>query len=326
MNKRARTLTPEEIETYRRDGVVCLRGALSDEWVAVVREAVEDAERRYRQSPSDRATIAELLDEDSEWLPLERSPGEGQPEPTLEHSHLHALNQLGEVLEEQGAEVLREGKSGNADGQFILVNNAILDYPAVQRLARESPLAELAAQLFGSDKVNFLFDQIFIKQPGASTRTAFHQDWGYFHVDGEQVASFWTAAEPVAKETGGMGYVRGSHLWDLHAPNVFVGQAVLSDHGLPSLPDIEGNEDNYDIVYFDVEPGDVIVHNYRLAHGARGNTSLDRPRRAVSLRFAGDDATLLLRPSAPPEFPTDPTLQDGDPLDSKTYPVVWRRS
>jgi len=307
VNRRVRTVTAEEIETYRRDGVVCLRGVLSDDWVAEVRNAVDDAEHRHRASA--RA----------------RLPGEGRPEPTLEHSNLHALNEFGELLEEMGTEVLRDAEPAESDGQFILVNNAMLDYPAVQRLALESPLGELAAQLFGSDKVNFLFDQIFIKQPGAGTRTAFHQDWGYFHVDGEQVASFWTAAEPVEMDNGAMGYVRGSHRWDMHAPNVFVGQTVLDDHGLPTLPDIEGNEDAYDIVYFEVEPGDVIVHNYRLVHGSRGNTTLDRSRRAVSLRFAGDDATVLNRPSAPPEFPTDPKLRNGDPLDGTTYPVVWQR-
>lgn len=305
MSERARTVTADEIETYRRDGVVCLRGVLNAEWVTVVRDAVDDAEQRYRQSHP------------------EGSPGRGRPEPTIEHSNLHPLSQFGDMLEEMGQTVLRDGEAGSDDGQFILVNNAVLDYPAVQRLATESPLGELAAQLFGAAKVNFLFDQIFIKQPGAGTRTAFHQDQGYFHVDGEQIASFWTAAEPVATENGAMGYVRGSHRWAMHAPNVFVGQAVIDDKGLPTLPDIEGNEDDYDIVYFDVEPGDVIVHDYRLAHGSRGNTTLDRPRRALSLRFAGDDATVLHRPSAPPEFPTDPDLQDGDPLDSNTYPVVW---
>jgi len=231
------------------------------------------------------------------------------------------------MLDEMGANVLRDGEPSAQvnEGEFILVNNAVLDYPAVQRLALQSPLGEVASQLFGADKVNFIFDQIFIKQPGAVTRTAFHQDQGYFHVDGEQIASFWTAAEPVTKETGGMGYVKGSHRWDMHAPNVFVGQTVMDDKGLPTLPDIEGNEDDYDIVYFDVEPGDVIVHDYRVAHGSRGNTTLDRTRRAVSLRFAGDDATVLHRASAPAEFPFDADLQDGDPLDSTTYPVVWHK-
>jgi len=132
-----------------------------------------------------------------------------------------------------------------------------------------------------------------------------------------------SAAEPVSKETGGMGYVRGSHRWKLHSPNAFVSQMPSNDAGLPALPDIEGNEDDYDIAYFEVEPGDVIVHDYRLTHGSRGNTSLERTRRAVSLRFAGDDATVLHRPSAPAEFPVNPNLKDGDVLDSTTYPVVW---
>ncbi|MGA9277364.1 phytanoyl-CoA dioxygenase family protein, partial [Ilumatobacter sp.] len=166
MTRRTRTLTSDEIEDYRRDGVVCLRGALGDDWVAVVEEAVDDAERRFGESSGDALS-----------------------EPTLETSHLHAMNQMGARLEEMGADVLREdepvdGAAGDTDGQFILVNNAVIDYPAVQQLAHESPLGELAARLFGADKVNFLFDQIFIKQPGAGTRTAFHQDWGYFHVDG----------------------------------------------------------------------------------------------------------------------------------------------
>ena len=299
-----RTVTPEEIEAYCRDGVVCLRGALSAEWVAVVKDAVDDAERRYRETPADLA---------------------GATQATLEHSHLLPMGQLSDMMEAQGMNVLRDVKTGG-DGQYILVNNAVMDYPAVQRLAHESPLAELAAQLFGASKINFLFDQIFIKQPGANTRTAFHQDWGYFHVQGEQVASFWTAAEPVAKENGGMGYVRGSHHWDLYSPNAFISQDVAEDAELPVLPDIEGFEADYDIVYFDVEPGDVIVHDYRLAHGSRGNTSLDRTRRAVSLRFAGDDVTALRRSSAPAEFPIDANLKDGDPLDSDTYPVVWRKS
>jgi len=306
MTAAMRPLTADEIETYRRDGVVCLRGVLSPEWVNVLKDAVDDAERRYGALTAEAASASMI-------------------EPTLEQSHLHPMGQLGDMLEAQGLDVLRDGKPSDSDGQYIVVNNAVLDYPAVQRLAKDSPLAELAAQLFGAKKVNFLFDQIFIKQPGAGTRTAFHQDWGYFHVDGEQIASFWTAAESVVKENGAMGYIKGSHLWDLHSPNAFISQMTSGDNGLPSLPDIEGNEADYDIVYFDVEPGDVIVHNYRLVHGSRGNTTLDRPRRALSLRYAGDDATVLNRASAPAEFPVDPKLNDGDALDGETYPGVWPR-
>lgn len=308
MSGDGRALTAEEIEAYRRDGVVCLRGVLNDEWVELVREAVDTAEQRHRELQEQLAT----QNGRSEW--------------TRDQSSLHALGTFGDTLEESGQTVLRDGDGPGGDGEFILVNNSAFDCPAVRRLALEGPLGSVSGQLFGSTKVNFLFDQIFIKQPGANARTAFHQDQPYFAVDGEQVASLWTAAEPVARESGGMGYIRGSHLWDMHAPNVFVGQASRGEHGLPLLPDIEGHESDYDIVYYDVEPGDVIVHDYRTVHGARGNTTSDRPRRAISLRFAGDDATVLRRPSAAEEFPDDPALSDGDPLDGDAFPVVWRRS
>jgi len=121
-----------------------------------------------------------------------------------------------------------------------------------------------------------------------------------------------------------MGYVKGSHRWETFAPNAFVSQMTGGDHGLPTLPDIEGNEDEYDIVYYDVEPGDVIVHDYRTVHGARGNVSATRGRRSAAMRYAGDDVTYLNRASAPAEFPTDETLSDGDPLDGSVFPVVWR--
>ncbi|MFQ5983878.1 MAG: hypothetical protein ACE5KS_10970 [Woeseiaceae bacterium] len=36
-----RELTDKEIEAYERDGVVCLRGMLSDEWIEAMRAAVD---------------------------------------------------------------------------------------------------------------------------------------------------------------------------------------------------------------------------------------------------------------------------------------------
>jgi hypothetical protein len=303
-----RDLTDQEIETYRRDGVVCLRQVLAPEWVAVITAAVDQVQADY-DALKERGTQREAV-----------------MDVVLDRSHLRALSVLGEAAEDAGGVVLREQDIRGGDGEFILVNNAVHDYEGVRQLALESPLPALAGQLFGSEKVNFIFDQVFIKEPGALSRTAFHQDQGYFKVDGEQVATLWTAAEAVDATNGRMGYVRGSHRWAMHAPNMFVSQATGPSHGLAQLPDIEGHESDYDIVYFDVEPGDVIVHDYRTAHGSRGNISADRARRAIAIRYGGDDVTYLDRPSARGEFPTDSEVADGDPLDSPTFPVVWRRS
>lgn len=240
-------------------------------------------------------------------------------------SKAHGLGAVADMLEKAGAKVEKEKAETKGDGEFILVNNAVRDYEGVRRLALESPLGKAAAALFESSKANFVFDQIFIKQAGAATRTAFHQDQGYFRIDGTHCATFWTACEAVCFDHGAMGYVKGSHHWGLHAPNSFVSQVAMSPQGLPQLPDIEGHEDDYDIVYYEVEPGDVIVHDYRTVHGARGNVTANRGRRSAALRFTGDDATYLDRPTVPGEFPIDESLKDGDPLDGDVFPVVWQR-
>ncbi len=304
-----RTITPEEIETYRRDGVVCLRGVLPPEWVSVLSKAIDQVEGEYRarqEAGTERDGALDLS--------------------VTDRSHLIPFGPRTEVMEEAGARILREREAREGDGEFLLVNNASRDYSEIRRMAVEGPLAEAAAALFGADKVHFVFDQIFVKQPGAVARTAFHQDQGYFRVDGEQCASFWTACEPVDRANGAMGYVKGSHRWALHAPNAFISQTTGGEHGLPQLPDIEGHEDEYDVVYFDALPGDVIVHDYRTVHGSRGNVSATRGRRAVSIRYGGDDLIYLDRPSAPVEFPADSALADGDPLDGQVFPVVWRRA
>ena len=287
--------------------MVCLRDVLPPDWVRVLTQGMDDILADY--SALKKAGVQR----------------DGVMDIVMDRSHLRALSVLGEAAEAMGGSVLDESRDGGREGEFILVNNAVLDYEGIRRVALDSPLPELAGQLFGSSKVNFVFDQVLIKEPGALSRTAFHQDRGYFKVDGAQVASFWTSCDPVDADNGRMGYIRGSHRWATHAPNMFVSQETGPTHGLAQLPDIEGHEEEFDIVYFDVEPGDVIVHDYRTVHGSRGNVSTEQTRRAVSLRYGGDGVTYVNRPSARGEFPVDHDVSDGDSLDSATFPIVWRR-
>merc|ERR1719487_1215660 len=104
-----------------------------------------------------------------------------------------------------------------------------------------------------------------------------------------------------------MGYVRGSHRWpgprldgekgvvfSQHA--TFIGESVGRSpkkpddvETAPLLPDVDGNEEAYDVIYFDARPGDLIVHHKNTLHGSRGNTSADMRRRAASIRYIGDD-------------------------------------
>ena len=53
------------------------------------------------------------------------------------------------------------------------------------------------------------------------------------------------------------------------------------------------------------------------------NRSRDRWRRAISIRYCGDDARYCFRPGAPRK-PHHAEVREGDALDHARCPVVWR--
>lgn len=193
----------------------------------------------------------------------------------------------------------------------------------VREVALDSALPDLIACLLDADYVNFWEDTTFVKTPGTAQRTAFHQDLAYFQISDDHCVIVWIALDPVDASNGAMEYVRGSHLWqDTFAPNVFFAQTPFSKSPEKRCPDIEGHRGDYDIVSFDVKPGDVIVHHVRTVHGAGANLS-DRNRRAISLRYCGDQVRYLDRQGSVPQVGLTQTLCDGDRLLSQDYPVVW---
>lgn len=188
-------------------------------------------------------------------------------------------------------------------------------------LCLSGPLPRIASQLFGAPKINFLVDQMFVKEPGAAHRTAFHSDESYFNCTGEMCATFWIPVDVVDMANGAMGYIPGSHRWRRNfLPNDFISQEPLAEgRDGERIPDIEGNESLFGVVYVESRPGDIIVHHYRTLHGATGNTDPTRIRRAAALRYGGPDLRYLNRMNA---GMFSELLNDGDVLDSADFPVV----
>lgn len=112
---------------------------------------------------------------------------------------------------------------------------------------------------------------------------------------GEQVAICWVPCDVVTRDSGAMGYVRGSHRGPTFAPKNLLTSAetqTMAEYmpkDVPLLPNIEANEKDFDIIYHLAKPGDVVIHHVNTIHGSAGNTSLERHRRAASIRYVGDD-------------------------------------
>jgi hypothetical protein len=315
MRKLARQITPDEVAAYNVNGVVLLRGIIDLATVNTLRRNIDEAVRTLKESPagydlSALTRAAELNDKQ-----LLQAASEGQ----------HNVAGIVEHIKSSGKPFLVE-KDDQGTGSFFLDTGLAARLREFRRFTLSGPGPLIAASLLNSEMVRFFGDQMFVKEPGTRERTAFHQDATYFEIDGSQCCVLWIPVDPVTVETGAMMYVRGSHRdGKLYQPNVFVAQTPLPGAQGEPLPDIEGHMADYDLVQFDVEPGDVIVHNYKTLHGAGGNHSRYQVRRAASLRYCGDDIRVCSRPWAPRQLHHTQQLNDGDLLSGPDFPVVWTR-
>ena len=276
--------TEQEIEAFWRDGAVLLRAALGRDEVAGMVPHVDALIDR-----------TELVD----------------------------MTAMGDALDRSGASVLRNESSG---GRFRSGVDHWLANPAFARFARASGLPAIAAALLRASKLNLWEDSVLVKEPGSGERTAWHQDLAYFHVSGEQLCTTWVPLDEVDAHTGAMAFVRGSHRWpQLFRPNLFVSTLAIPGTSGDEVPDIDAlaARGEVELVQWDLAPGDVSVHHARTLHAAGANRSATRWRRAISVRYCGDDARYLFRPGAPRK-PHHADVREGDELDHERCPVVWR--
>ena len=185
-----------------------------------------------------------------------------------------------------------------------------------------SNIANIAAQLMQSKKVNIFHEHVLIKEPGSIKKTPWHQDQPYYCVNGKDNCSLWIPLDNISKDIC-PEFIHSSHKWNKQfLPTKFLGESyVLHDEEFEKIPNIDINRDSYDIISWSLCPGDLIAFNFSTVHGAPGNNGPNR-RRAFSARFTGDDATFAKRKGeTSPPFP-EVTLKHGDKLDSSTFPEV----
>lgn len=279
-----RTVTADEVDTFWRDGVVCLRGVLDPADVARM-----------------EAPLARILD----------TPA------------MADLSAMGDALAAGGQNVLRDD-AGRRRGRFVSGVDHWRESDEFRDFSCSSALGRIAGDLLRSSSVRLWEDSALVKEPGTQERTAWHQDMSYFHVEGEQVCTMWIPLDVVSPETGAVQFVVGSHRWtEVHRPNLFVSTMTIPGTEGADMPDIDAlaGAGDVQVVSFDTRPGDLTVHHARTVHGAGPNLS-DRWRRAISIRYCGDDARYRLRPGAPLK-PHHHSVADGEPLTDPDCPLVW---
>jgi ectoine hydroxylase-related dioxygenase (phytanoyl-CoA dioxygenase family) len=188
----------------------------------------------------------------------------------------------------------------------------------LKKLLCDSPLPAIAAQLMGSKKINLFCDNVFIKEPDTPDHPSpWHSDQPHWIVHGRQVVTFWLALDHVTWNSGAVQFIRGSHLWDLSRDGYY----RIDDEYEP-ICDIEKKRHLFDIIHYDLEPGDMTAHHGMTLHCAFGNQTSDRRRRGYAIRYTGDD--VVYEPNSSFEAPVPVELVRGAPLDSSLFPVAFR--
>jgi len=226
---------------------------------------------------------------------------------------------------------LATGRTEDQNKSFYIELGLWSAHEAFRRFVFDSPAPAIARRFLRTDRLNLFFDQLFVKEPGAQNKTPWHQDQPYWPVRGRQVLSIWFAMDPVTLATGGIEYVRGSHDWNrVFHPESFrndpVQAARMAKLEGEKLPDIDAGRDQYEILSWDMQPGDILIHHGMSVHGAPTNSSSTLRRRGYSVRWTGDDARWDPRPGILETIPGPSLLamptHPGSVMDCEAFPVL----
>ena len=188
--------------------------------------------------------------------------------------------------------------------------------PEFGRVVRDSGVAQVAAALMGSDRVQMFHDHVLVKEPGASKPTPWHQDGPYYFVEGQQTVSFWSPVDPVKEAS--LRCVAGSHKWPREVlPTRWVAETSFYPDPDKYMPVPDPDAEGMKVLEWEMEPGDAVAFHFRTLHGARGNLAAAR-RRAFSLRLVGDDARYVDRPGR-----TSPPYPGHDMAAGQTLREDW---
>ena len=149
----------------------------------------------------------------------------------------------------------------------------------VDDLMRHEKILDAVEDLIGPDILcwNTFF---WIKEPLSETFVSWHQDLRYWGLDTDHLVSVWLALSPATLGTGCMRVLPSSHKGDLLPHSDEYKENNLLTRG----QEIAVEVDEAKAVAMPLQPGEISLHNVRLAHASGPNRSEDR-RIGLSMHY-----------------------------------------
>ncbi len=185
-------------------------------------------------------------------------------------------------------------------------------------LMRDARILDAVEDLIGPDIL--CWNSIFwIKEAHSSSYVSWHQDLKYWGLDCDDLVTAWVALSPATEESGCMRVLPGSHRRELLPHD----DIFDPDNMLTRGQEISVAVDEKAAMTMALQPGQMSLHNVRLAHSSGPNRSADRrigvsfhymPTRSRQLVGAWDSAALVRGEDRYHHFATAPVpSRDMDP-------------
>ena len=243
-------------------------------------------------------------------------------------SLLAAWDQTASDFTAHGLESTSKERRRVTPGAFA-VKHLSRSLPVFTDYIASTPVPALVGQLVGAAAVGFYWDQMFVKKPGTTGRTPWHNDAAGHPLCGSQIVGVWMALSGVSPDNG-LECIAGSHL---DHENYWPATAA-GDHNPPPpdrrrCPDFEQRRSDPAVQFLGwaMEPGDALFIHPRTLHFSCGNRTTDQRRVAYATWWHGDDVVWDLRPECEP-LPPGVTPEDavsGARPGSPVCPVLWRQ-
>ncbi len=157
--------------------------------------------------------------------------------------------------------------------------------PSLQQTETYRRVVEMAQDWLGDD-MEIDFDMMIDKAPGTAAETPWHQDAAYWpEMPDTRAVSFWIALDDADKSNGCMMYIGGSHRQPLREHTQPVTNAAL-----------QCKLTSEDVVtHGEITACSAIAHHGYTLHGALGNHSENRHRRALIVNLRPESMIRFIR-------------------------------
>lgn len=165
---------------------------------------------------------------------------------------------------------------GKGDGEGGTVRLSLWNHPGdtiYGMFARCETIVSSAEKILGGEVYHY-HSKMIMKDARVGGAWAWHQDYGYWYQNGvlfPLLTSAFIAVDPASKENGCMQVLKGSHQLGR------IDHVLTGDQAGADMERVREAEKVLDLVYVEMDPGDVLFFHANLLHRSDQNRS-EKPR------------------------------------------------